>query len=64
MQFGKVVHIQQFSRPRDYSTFLEFVQISAKKRKNMLNPFTLRAAKRGLTILGIFYLNKHFLENI
>ena len=29
-----------------------------------LNPFTLRAAKRGLTILEIFYLQSHFLENI
>ena len=29
-----------------------------------LNPFTLRAAKTGLTILKIFYLQSHFLENI
>ena len=29
-----------------------------------LNPFTLRAAKRGLTILEIFSLQKHFFENI
>ena len=29
-----------------------------------VNPFTLRAAKRGLTILGIFPLQKHFFENI
>ena len=29
-----------------------------------VNPFTLRTAKRGLTILEIFYLQKHFLENI
>ena len=29
-----------------------------------LNPFTLRAAKRGLTILDIFPLQKHFFENI
>ena len=29
-----------------------------------INPFTLRAAKRGLTILEIFPLQKHFLENI
>ena len=28
------------------------------------NPFTLRAAKRGLTILEIFPLRKHFFENI
>ena len=28
------------------------------------NPFTLRAAKTGLTILMIFFLQKHFLENI
>ena len=28
------------------------------------NPFTLRAAKRGLTILEIFSLQKHFFENI
>ena len=32
--------------------------------KESLNPLTLRAAKRGLTILGIFYSKKHFLENI
>ena len=30
----------------------------------MLNPLTLRAAKRGLTILEIFNLQTHFLENI
>ena len=29
-----------------------------------LNPLTLGAAKTGLTILEIFYLQKHFLENI
>ena len=28
------------------------------------NPFTLRVAKKGLTILAIFHLQKHFLENI
>ena len=28
------------------------------------NPLTLRAAKTGLTILEIFYLQMHFLENI
>ena len=28
------------------------------------NPLTLRAAKRGLTILEIFHLQTHFLENI
>ena len=28
------------------------------------NPLMLRAAKRGLMILNIFYLQKHFLENI
>ena len=28
----------------------------------MLNPFTLRAAKRGLMILEIFCLQKHFIE--
>ena len=28
-----------------------------------INPFTLRAAKRGLMILEIFCLQKHFLEN-
>ena len=30
----------------------------------MFNPLTLRAAKRGLTILEIFNLQTHFLENI
>ena len=30
----------------------------------VVNPFTLRAAKRGLTILEIFPLQKHFFENI
>ena len=29
-----------------------------------LNPFTLRAAKRGLTIFEIFQSQKQFLENI
>ena len=29
-----------------------------------LNPFTLRAAKTGLAILEIFYLQRHFLGNI
>ena len=29
-----------------------------------LNPLTLREAKRGLTILEIFNLQTHFLENI
>ena len=29
-----------------------------------LNPFTLRAAKTGQTLLEIFYLQKHFLEKI
>ena len=29
-----------------------------------INPLTLRAAKTGLTIWEIFYLQKHFLENI
>ena len=33
-------------------------------RYELVNPFTLRAAKRGLTILKIFQLQKHFLENI
>ena len=28
------------------------------------NPFTLREAKRGLTILNIFFYQKHFLKNI
>ena len=28
------------------------------------NPLTLRAAKIGLTILEILYLQKHFIENI
>ena len=28
------------------------------------NPLPLRAAKTGLTILEIFHLQKHFLENI
>ena len=30
----------------------------------LLNPLSLRAAKTGLTILYIFYLQKHFPENI
>ena len=30
----------------------------------LINPLTLRAAKRGLTILKIFQLQKHFIENI
>ena len=32
--------------------------------KSGLNLFTLRAAKRGLTTLAIFHVQKHFLENI
>ena len=37
----------------------------AGAQKNItVNPFTLRAAKRGLTIMEIFYLQKHFLETI
>ena len=32
--------------------------------RDWFNPFTLRTAKRGLTILEIFYLPKHFLEDI
>ena len=35
-----------------------------KYRHKWFNPFTLRAAKRGLTILGIFPLQKHLFENI
>ena len=31
---------------------------------HLINPLTLRAAKTGLTILEIFYLQKHFLESI
>ena len=30
----------------------------------LINPFTLRTAKTGLTILIIFFLQKHFLKNI
>ena len=30
----------------------------------LVNPFTLRAARRGLTIWEIFPLQKHFFENI
>ena len=30
----------------------------------LINPFTLRASKRGVTILEIFSLHKHFFENI
>ena len=33
-------------------------------RQERVNPFTLRAAKRGLPILEISYLQEHFLENI
>ena len=32
--------------------------------KIVVNPFTLRAAKRGLTNFEIFYLQKHFLDII
>ena len=32
--------------------------------KLSFNPFTLRAAKRGLTILKIFPFQNHFFENI
>ena len=43
----------------------EYILIPAVlKKRNLINPFTLRAAKRGLTILEIFSLQKHFFENI
>ena len=32
--------------------------------RSSINPLMIRAAKRGLMILDIFYLQKHFLENI
>ena len=34
------------------------------EQKKTINPFALRAAKRGLTILEIICLQKHFLKNI
>ena len=34
------------------------------QKSGSLNPFTLRAPKTVLTILEIFYLQKHFLENM
>ena len=33
-------------------------------QRAQINPLMLRAAKRGLMILNIFYIQKHFLENI
>ena len=39
---------------------LGYFHVSWKQRT--LNPFTLRATKRGLTILEILYLQSHFLE--
>ena len=36
----------------------------SNKQSVRINPFTLRAAKRGLTILELFYLQKHFLGNV
>ena len=33
-----------------------------KGRKKLFNPFTLRVAKKGLTILDIFIEQKHFLR--
>ena len=44
--------------------FRNFEHYSFFQETNNLNPFTLRAAKRGLTILEILYLQKHFIENI
>ena len=32
--------------------------------KQSINPFTLRAAKTGLTIWEIFHLQKHFLKKL
>ena len=36
--------------------------IQRGQAKRMVNPFTLREAKTGLTILELFYLQKHFLK--
>ena len=49
---------------RELSVMLVVQLHGAVDRGNMLNPFTLIAAKRGLTILEIFSLQKHFFENI
>ena len=43
---------------------LNFHWSPVEMKSGLDNPFTLRAAKSGLTILEIFYLQKHFLENI
>ena len=44
-----------------YDTFYVLEEL---REFQWLNPFTLRAAKRGLTILEIFYLQKRFPESI
>ena len=43
---------------------VHFFMFSLTLMVSGLNPFTLRAAKTGLTILEVFYEQKHFLENI
>ena len=40
------------------------VLLSSYVVPSIINPLTLRAAKTGLTNLEIYYLQKHFLENI
>ena len=40
-----------------------FSRLHHKEINFSVNPLTLRAAKRGLTNLEIFYLQKYFLEN-
>ena len=55
------------------TSYFNFLKLSGNKDReentinilvSMFNPFTLRGAKRGLTILEISYLEKHFPENI
>ena len=47
---------------KTFCIFLPWTKIASARKG--FNPFTLRAVKRGLTIMEIFYLQKHFLENI
>ena len=47
-----------------HGEYIEPVIHSITTHWEVLNPLALRAAKRGLTNLGIFYLQKYFLEII
>ena len=53
-----------FTKPSFIIHKIDFLTKNCHFSLVILNPFTLRAAKTGLTILEIFIQQKHFLENI